>query len=85
MGELPAGLKAALVAKGWLTHQLNMRFSSQRLYYWAETLFADYRKARRPPAPHLAHVPKACVHQGGAGGGAILAGQRLPPAATPTH
>jgi hypothetical protein len=27
------GLKTALVAKGWPTHQLTMRFSPQRLYY----------------------------------------------------
>ena len=39
------GLKAALRAKGWPTHQLNMEFSPQRLYFWVETLFADYRKA----------------------------------------
>jgi integrase len=39
------GLKAAIAAKGWPTHQLNPEFSPQRLYYWVETLFADYRKA----------------------------------------
>jgi integrase len=39
------GLKAALIAKGWPTHQLNDEFAPQRLYYWVETLFADYRKA----------------------------------------
>jgi integrase len=43
-GYLP-GLKAVLVAKGWPTHQLNPEFDPQRLYYWVETLFADYRKA----------------------------------------
>ncbi|MHB1425502.1 MAG: hypothetical protein ACYC3I_20230 [Gemmataceae bacterium] len=26
-------------------HQMNMEFSPQRLYYWIETLFTDYRKA----------------------------------------
>jgi integrase len=39
------GLKEALQAKGWPTHQLNMTFAPQRLYYWVETLFADYRAA----------------------------------------
>ena len=39
------GLKAALVKKGWPTFQLKDEFSPQRLYYWIETLFADYRKA----------------------------------------
>jgi integrase len=39
------GLKAALKAKGFPTHQLNPEFSPQRLYYWVETLFADYRTA----------------------------------------
>jgi integrase len=43
-GYLP-GLKVALKAKGFPTHQLNPQFSPQRLYYWVETLFADYRKA----------------------------------------
>jgi hypothetical protein len=38
-------LKAAIAAKGWPTHQLVDEFSPQRLYYWVETLFADYRKA----------------------------------------
>ena len=39
------GLKAALKAKGWPTHRLNPVFDPQRLYYWIETLFADYRTA----------------------------------------
>jgi len=43
-GYVP-GLKAAIAAKGWPTHQLKDDFSPQRLYYWVETLFADYRKA----------------------------------------
>jgi integrase len=43
-GYLP-GLLAALTAKGFPTHQMNPEFSPQRLYYWVETLFADYRKA----------------------------------------
>jgi len=48
----PAGLKAALVAKGWPTHQLNPEFAPQRLYYWVETLFADYRTGH-PDRPLL--------------------------------
>jgi integrase len=39
------GLKAALQAKGWPTHQLNPVFAPERLYYWVELLFSDYRKA----------------------------------------
>jgi hypothetical protein len=39
------GLKAALLAKGFPTHQLVPVFSPQRLYFWTETLFANYRKA----------------------------------------
>lgn len=39
------GLKVALKARGVPTHQLNPEFSPQRLYFWVETLFADYRKA----------------------------------------
>jgi integrase len=46
------GLKAALKAKGFPTHQLKDEFSPQRLYYWVETLFADYRKAH-PDRPTL--------------------------------
>ncbi len=38
-------LKAALVAKGFPVHRLNEEFSPRRLYFWVETLFADYRKA----------------------------------------
>jgi integrase len=38
-------LKALIQAKGWPTHQFKDEFSPQRLYYWVETLFADYRKA----------------------------------------
>jgi integrase len=48
----PAGLKAAIRAKGWPTHQLKGEFSPQRLYSWVETLFADYRKAH-PDRPVL--------------------------------
>src|SRR5262249_15394357 len=40
-----AGLKAALTAKKWPTHQLKDEFSPQRLYSWIETQFADYRTA----------------------------------------
>lgn len=39
------GLKVALDEKGFPSHQLNPVFSPQRLYYWVETLFSDYRKA----------------------------------------
>jgi integrase len=46
------GLKAALAARGWPTHQLNPEFAPQRLYYWVETLFADYRTAH-PDRPAL--------------------------------
>lgn len=46
------GLKVALAARGWPTHQLNDEFSPQRLYYWIETLFADYRTAH-PDRPKL--------------------------------
>ncbi len=46
------GLKEAIAAKGWPTHQLNMEFDPKRLYMWVETLFADYRKAF-PDRPRL--------------------------------
>ncbi len=39
------GLKAALAAKGWPSFQLKDEFAPQRLYFWIETQFADYRKA----------------------------------------
>lgn len=42
--DLP-GLRTCLAAKGHPTHQLNPVFAPQRLYYWIETLFADYREA----------------------------------------
>jgi integrase len=41
------GLKAALKVRGWPTHQLMDVFSPQRLYFWVETLFADYRKVNK--------------------------------------
>jgi integrase len=47
-----SGLKAALKAKRWPTHQLKAEFSPQRLYSWVETLFADYRTAH-PDRPVL--------------------------------
>jgi integrase len=50
-GYLP-GLKAVLEAKGWPAHQMKAEFSPQRLYYWVETLFADYRTAH-PDRPVL--------------------------------
>ena len=39
------GLRAALTAKGFPTHQMNEEFAPHRLYFWIETLFSDYRKA----------------------------------------
>ena len=44
------GLKAALVAKGWPTHQLIDEFAPQRLYYWIKAILLDYRSAQRPSA-----------------------------------
>jgi integrase len=41
------GLKAALEARGFPTHQMKDEFAPQRLYFWVETLFADYRKAHK--------------------------------------
>jgi integrase len=46
------GLTAALRAAGFPAHQVNPEFAPQRLYYWVEALFADYRKAF-PGRPHL--------------------------------
>lgn len=46
------GLKGALKARGWPTHQLDMEFSPQRLYYWIETLFGDYNRAH-PDRPRF--------------------------------
>lgn len=48
----PQGLKTVLAAKGFPTHQLKLEFSPQRLYFWVETLFADYRTAH-PDRPLL--------------------------------
>jgi integrase len=45
------GLTAALKTKGWPTHQMKDAFSPRRLYYWIETLFADYQAAN--PGRHL--------------------------------
>lgn len=39
------GLRTVLTAKGFPTHQMNEEFAPHRLYFWIETLFADYRKA----------------------------------------
>jgi integrase len=41
------GLQAAIKAKGWPGHQLNMEFAPKRLYFWIETLFSEYRKAHK--------------------------------------
>lgn len=46
------GLRTALQAKGWPTHQLKEEFAPIRLYYWVETQFADYRKAN-PDLPRF--------------------------------
>src|ERR1019366_8741680 len=39
------GLRTALGAKGYPTHQMNEEFAPHRLNFWIEGLFADYRKA----------------------------------------
>jgi integrase len=48
----PTGLKAALEAKSFPTHRLKAEFCPKRLYFWVETLFADYR-ATFPQRPVL--------------------------------
>lgn len=48
----PAGLRAALVAKAWPSHQLKDEFTPERLYNWVETLFTEYREAF-PDRPRL--------------------------------
>lgn len=50
------GLKAAIQAKGWPVHQLKDEFSPQRLYFWVETLFADYRKAHEDRPALTTHM-----------------------------
>ncbi len=50
------GLRAALVAKHWPVHQLNMTFSPERLYFWIETLFSDYRKANNNLSAFTTHM-----------------------------
>lgn len=50
------GLKAALEEKAWPVHQLKEEFSPQRLYYWVETLFADYRNAHRDRPVLTSHM-----------------------------
>jgi integrase len=50
------GLKAALKAKGLPTHQLNPEFSPRRLYFWVETLFADYRNAHKDRPTLTTHM-----------------------------
>lgn len=52
----PLGLKAALQEKGFPTHQLKAEFSAQRLYYWVETLFTDYRTAYPDRPPLTSHM-----------------------------
>lgn len=69
-GYVP-GRKAVLAAKGWPTHQLKDEFSFQRLYFWVETLFADYRKAfpDRPPLTTHMFRKRAFTLAGQARGG----------------
>jgi integrase len=50
------GLKAALKTKGFPTHQLKPNFSPQRLYFWVETLFADYRNAHKDRPTLTTHM-----------------------------
>lgn len=50
------GLRAAIAEKGFPTHQMIEEFSPQRLYYWIETLFADYRKANKERPPLTSHM-----------------------------
>lgn len=50
------GLRAALEAKGFPTHQMIDEFSPQRLYFWIETLFADYRKAHKDRPVLTSHM-----------------------------
>jgi integrase len=38
------GLIKALTTKGWPTHKLREEFTPRRLYFWIESLFADYRR-----------------------------------------
>jgi integrase len=48
----PEGLKAALKKKGWPTHQINGDFAPKRLYFWVESLFADYH-SDNPDRPRI--------------------------------
>jgi integrase len=50
------GLKAAISAKGWPGHQLNLEFSPKRLYFWIETLFTEYRKANKDRPVLTSHM-----------------------------
>jgi len=43
-GYIP-GLKAAIKAKGFPAHRIMDEFGPKRLYFWVESVFADYRKA----------------------------------------
>ncbi len=38
-------LRAILEEKKYVTHQMMEEFAPHRLYFWIESLFADYRKA----------------------------------------
>jgi len=50
------GLRTALAAKGFPTHQLNEEFAPHRLYFWIETLFADYKKANKDQPNLTTHM-----------------------------
>jgi integrase len=50
------GLKAVLKAKGFPTHRMKDEFSPQRLYFWVETLFSDYRRAFPDRPPLTSHM-----------------------------
>jgi hypothetical protein len=56
------GLKVAIRAKGWPTHLMNPEFAPERLYYWVQTLFADYRKPHPNPDAGASFVP-AYLHE----------------------
>lgn len=50
------GLRTALAAKGFPTHQINEEFAPHRLYFWIETHFADYKKAYKDQPNLTTHM-----------------------------
>lgn len=50
------GLRTALTAKGFPTHQMNEEFAPHRLYFWIETLFTEYRKAHKDRPVLTSHM-----------------------------